>query len=173
MMLWLVCLFVTAAQFTQLFWKATLEREIRWGLYQVRDNLRWAGIQNPELLKDSRFWELDDSLTLRCRYLHTLALWPMLVIARRVPRAELESVARQSILDAGPLSPFYEEEARLTMKHLRYRHLILGRLGLRWLAAHFGLASTSTAAEYLVTQTPGALKTHDWTTLRSRVGVAS
>lgn len=171
-MLWLVCLFVTAAHFTQVLWKATLEREIRWGLYRVRDELRWAGIQNPDLLADPRFWELDDSLTLKCRHLHNLSLWPLLVIAKRV-RADPESVAKVLRKAEGPFLPFYEAQARLTMQHLMYRHMLLGRVGLDWFAARADQASTrlGAAAEYLVRQASGALgrRARSRWTLRSKV----
>lgn len=174
-MLWLICLFVISGHFTHVLWKATLEREVRWGLYRVRDNLRWAAIQNPDLLKDPRFWELDDSLTLRCRHLHKLSVWPMLAIARRMG-GQVAKLARLATEEAGPFLPFYQEAARLTMQHLRYRHLLLGRVGLNWFLARVDQAPSKlgTAAEYLVMQTPPvpeAPSENDWT-LRSRIKAA-
>lgn len=176
MMLWLICLFIVAAHFTQLLWKATLEREIRWALYRVRDELRWAVIQKPELLNDRRFWELDDALTLRCRYLHTLAIWPMLVISKCMDERELSSLNANSGTSLGPFQRFYDEAARLTLQHLRNRHMFLGRVGLNWMLAHLSNAPTrlDTAADYLVMRTPHgseAGRNGDWT-LRSRVKAA-
>lgn len=173
MMMWLACLLAVGAHFTHLLWKATLEREVRWNLYRVRDELRWAGIQNPDLLNDPRFWKLDDSLTLRCRHLHKLSVWPMLVIAKGMGGQELASLAVRSSDEAGPFLPFYEEAARLTMQHLRYRHVFLGRVGLNWFLSRSDHAPTKlgTAADYLVTHPPDTSGTDDWK-LRSRVKAA-
>ena len=148
-MIWLICLLVTAVHFTMLFWKATLERENRWALYALRDELRWAAIENPVLLEDPSFWELDESITRWCRYLHLVSLWPLIVLIRSLGQ---EALALEEATDESAVRPFRDHAAELLLRHVRQRHPVLGPFALRRLAA--SSSNLETAAEVLIRRAP-------------------
>lgn len=162
-MIWLVCLFVAAADLVRNYWKATLEREIKWGLYRVRDELRWTAIKQPQLLENADFWELDDSLTMWCRHLDRIGLWPLLAYARGTrKRVPLEVRPDEPLLH-----PFYIQSGMLLTKHLRQRHWFLGAIGMGWLNRGIDVER---AAEVIVRQPPRSTRQP---TLRQKLGAAA
>lgn len=107
-------------------WQRVLDREIRWDLYRLRDDLRMRAIEDRSLVGSELFWRLDRSLTGYCASLEELSLWVLLPIAV-IKRREISADARtlQEELDAHAtkdLANLYAESSRLLVRHLVVRH---------------------------------------------------
>lgn len=108
-------------------WRAVLERETRWKLYALRDELRWLAIEDPALLQNKAFWLIDESLTRDARMLESVSLWmlvPAMVARSRMPQDSGQDAAKS--IAAHPITArIYKESVNLFVGHLVRRHAML------------------------------------------------
>lgn len=107
------------------------ERAIRWKLYELRDQLRFAVIEEPALGRQTAFLTLDRSITNLCASLPTMSLWTFLSIGREKSlwnEAKERTRQLQQQLDKpenARLRTIYTEVSEQIAKHLALRHLFL------------------------------------------------
>jgi hypothetical protein len=134
------------ASFSYDFWRATSEREIRWALYALRDELRWQAIQDRSLLSSDLFWYLDRSLTNQCEVLEKLSVWDLVpFILSKSNDAAPAVAALDRVHEPGNelFLAIFQKSADLAKRHFCERHFLL-----------FGLVK---AARFFLPKRSGAL----------------
>jgi hypothetical protein len=129
-----------------MLWKALQERTARWKLYELRDRLRWAAIENENVRNSALFDRIDLSLTVLAANLRDLSLWSLLpaIIAYRAEPEQHREEERQ--IKAAMNTPGFEpvksvflEAAKIFVQHLACRHLFLTALAIATIfGAKFG-----------------------------------
>lgn len=100
--------------------RVSVEREIRWELYALRDRLRWLGIQDAELAATEDFEVLDAVLTSGARDLSRLTLWSI------APYMAKDSPTPTLLADKNPeLETIWEASIELLGRQLVNRHWFL------------------------------------------------
>ena len=116
-----------------MFWSATRAREIRWGYYALRDDLRFEAVKNPAIANSSDFFWIDHLATQHLRNLNAVSLWGMAMTSVLAKRRELElsskercEFERSSKRPTDPVLDEYRGRLGLLMfEWLRYKHAVL------------------------------------------------
>jgi hypothetical protein len=109
------------ALLTYWFWQVTLQRELRWKLFAIRDDLRWLAFTRPELCEKRHLLRFDGTLSGCARNLHCTSLWTMLAVGAEPPDAEFEQHVRE-LTESAEVAELYQRFGRVLMEHLRSRH---------------------------------------------------
>ena len=126
-----MCLLALASSANVFYLRATIDRRLRWQLYAVRDELRWAAVQDRSVLDSRHFWLLDRTLTRQCEDLDEVSLWSMLPLAfatkeRARVNARAEEFENEMKLPENELfSSIFKKSAALFTTHLLWRHAVL------------------------------------------------
>lgn len=87
MNLFLVASTLGLALWAYWFWQLIVDRELRWKIFAIRDDLRSSAIARPDLLDNPRFAQLDASLSSCASNLHQTSVWLMLWCYRDLPES--------------------------------------------------------------------------------------
>jgi hypothetical protein len=114
-----------------MLWKALEERTVRWKLYELRDRLRFAAINDERILKSSLFSRVDTSLTVLAANLHDISLWllvPLHFAYAESPEAEQRERDMKHALSSNENAVVAEislEASKLFARHLACKHVLL------------------------------------------------
>lgn len=129
-----------------LFRRAIEEEQLMWRLYAVRDELRDLGYRNRALLRSEVFWTLDRSITTYCEMDTRVLLEVLRPVFTFDRQGRREMDQRQQALDEqlalpqhAEVSKLYDEAARLVMRRVLLRYLVLSMLTAATLAGLFGI----------------------------------
>jgi hypothetical protein len=155
-----ICIIVVLSSYVQAFWAGTFERETRWRIYALRDELRWAAVEDKSLLESDLFWHLDRFLTDMCTYVEYLSLWtivPLWAMSKgdkdaENKRAELRRTL--SLPENACLASIYDRAASIMLKWLVGRHIVVTAIA----RAVVGLSRVSKFAEWVVSSGGRPLK---------------
>jgi hypothetical protein len=116
------------ASFVYDYWRATNEREVRWGIYALRDELRWLAAEDRTLLESQLFWDLDRSLTNQCARLSEMSMWDLLARMLSEPEEpdEWSERFRRDLTAPGNehLRDIFTRSIGLLLKHMTQRHFV-------------------------------------------------
>lgn len=117
------------ALLTYWFWQVTLQRELRWKLFAIRDDLRWLAITRPELCEQQHLMRFDATLSSCARNLHCTSLWTMIAANPGPPDAEFEQHVQQ-LTDSDEVAELFHRFGFVLSEHLRSRHWFIVTLAL-------------------------------------------
>jgi hypothetical protein len=109
------------ALLTYWFWQVTLQRELRWKLFAIRDDLRWLAITKPELCDQQNFIRFDATLSSCARNLHCTSLWTMVASSPGPPDAAYKQFVKE-LTESDEICALYQRFGAVLMEHLRSRH---------------------------------------------------
>jgi hypothetical protein len=108
------------------------ERQIRWGLYELRDRLRDLAYRQPRLLHSSTFWQLDRTFTVRCTQLEDLSLWSLLpfILLQDRGKAKIDELKKPLMSELekpenSEMKALYDQSVLLMTHHFLIRHMFL------------------------------------------------
>jgi hypothetical protein len=129
-----------------LFRRAIEEQHVRRRLSAVQDELRDLGYRNCALLRSEVFWTLDRSITAYCEMDTRVVLEVLRPVFTVDRQGRLEMDQRQQAIDEqlalpqhAEVAKLYDEAARLVMRHVLLRYLVLSMLTSATLVGLFGI----------------------------------
>jgi hypothetical protein len=139
----LLMLFLAVALITAhliMLWKTYRERVASWELYALRDQLRWAVINDERLLASPLFYRIDGALTGLAGNLREVSLWPLLPFA--LDRQQTDEEERRIWLclaqpEYAPIAAVARDASKVFAKHLACRHLFLTALTVASVVGYF------------------------------------
>lgn len=94
----LITIAALATSYVLYMWNALALREVRWKLYQLRDELRWRAVEDPSVATSQAFTALDARLTAHVQVIPLLTIWVVIVplFARRQDWAAATASGRRT-----------------------------------------------------------------------------
>lgn len=110
------------------FWHVVREREIRWKLFAIRDDLRWYAIQHPSFGQSPEFLVFDGVLSSCARSLHCTSLWTLIPVMLEQKNSERDPQYDsfvETVRGTPELYALLGRMDRVLQEHLRIRHWII------------------------------------------------